>query len=84
MDKTHKKAMEVHGETGPEMEKMHEEMMEAHKDLSPEDAEKMHNMVEQIHHLHGLNNGHEAFVKKIDGIYEKLNRIMIALNVEID
>jgi len=87
MDETHKKAMEAHGEMTPKMKKMHEEMMEAHKDLSPEDAEKMHKMVEQMHHPHGTDCGHEghkAFMKKIDGMDEKLNKIMLALKVKID
>lgn len=83
MDEEHK--MEAHGEMTPEMKKLHEEMMEAHKDLSPEDAEKMHEMVEQMHHTHGTDCGHEmhdAFVNKIDGMDEKLDKILKALKVE--
>ncbi len=85
MDETHKKAMEEHGELDPEMKKMFEEMIEAHKDISPEDAEKLHKMIEQMHHAHGTDCGHEkheAFVKKIDGMDEKLNKILKALKVE--
>ncbi|MCK5773173.1 MAG: hypothetical protein KAH57_05245 [Thermoplasmata archaeon] len=82
MDEAHRRAMEVHGKMDPDMKKFHEEMMEAHKDLSLEDAEKMHKMVEQFHHPHGINSGHETFVKKIDEMDEKLNKIMIALKVE--
>lgn len=82
MDEEHKKAMETHGEMTPEMKKLHEEMMEAHKDLSPEDAEKMHKMMEQMHHLHGTDCGHDAFVKKIDGMDKKLDKIMKVLKVE--
>ena len=85
MDEEHKKAMEAHGEMTPEMKKLHAEMMEAHKDLSPEDAEKMHKMIEQMHHSHDIDCGHEkheAFVKKIDGMDKKLDKIMKALKVE--
>ena len=85
MDETHKKAMEEHGEMDPEMKKMFEEMIEAHKDISPEDAEKLHKMIEQMHHTHGTDCGHEeheTFVKKIDGMDEKLDKIMKALKVE--
>jgi hypothetical protein len=84
MDETHKKAMETHGEMNPEMKKLHEEIMEAHKDLSPEDAEKMHKLGEQMHHLYGTDCGHvehEAFVKKIDGMDKKLDKIMKALKM---
>jgi len=85
MDEEHKKAMEAHGEMSPEMKKLHEDIMEAHKNLSPEDAEKMHKMMEQMHHPHGTDCGHEmhdAFVKKIDGMDEKLDKILKALKVE--
>jgi hypothetical protein len=85
MNEEHKKAMEAHGEMTPEMKKLHEEMIEAHKNLSPEDAEKMHKMMEQMHNSHGTDCGHEkheAFVKKIDEMDKKLDKIMDALKVE--
>ena len=84
MDKEHKKAMEAHGEMNPEMKKMHEDIIEAHKDLSPEDTEKMHKMMEQMHHPHGTDSGHEkheAFVKKINDMDNKLDKIMEALKI---
>lgn len=87
MDETHRKAMEAHGEMNSDMEKLHEEIMQAHKDLSPEDAKKMHKMMEQIHHPHGSCHeneaqDHESFVKKIDEMDTKLDKIMKALTVE--
>jgi len=82
MDEEHKKAMEAHGEMSPEMKKLHEDIMEAHKDLSPEDMDKMHKMVELMHHPHGTDCEHESFVKKIDEMDKKLDRILKALKVE--
>lgn len=85
MDEIHEKAMEAHGEMDPEMKRLFEEMIEAHKDLGPEDAEKMHEFIKQMHHPHGTDCGHEeheAFVKKINGIDKKLDKIMKVLKVE--
>ena len=85
MDETYKKVMEAHEEMSPEMKKLHKDIMETHKDLSPEDAKKIHKLVVQMHHPHGIDCGHEkheAFVKKIDGMDKKLDNIMNALKVE--
>jgi len=84
MDEAHRKAMNAHGEMDPEMKKLHEDIMEAHKDLSPEDTEKMHSIIEQMHHPHGTDSGHEehdAFVNKINDMDRKLDRIMTALKI---
>ncbi len=84
MDKEHRKAMEAHGKMDPEMEKMHEEFMEAHKDMGPKDTEKMHDMIEKMHHPHGTGTGHDehdAFVKKINEMDAKLDKIMTALKI---